>query len=124
MHARPHPTSTARSREAAPLAAARRPGGPERLRPLARAIGNRAFCQLVARQMGDVKLADRALDVAERKRKVLEALKLDYRKAAKQNKRYAQLTTQAVADALGWADKLAGVQGGAALDALWKAGKH
>jgi len=124
MIARLHPTQSARAPGAAPLVAARRPGGPERLRPLAHAIGNRAFRRLIARQMGDVKLADRAFDVAERKRKVLAALKLNYKKVEEQNKRYAQPTTDTKPSALGWEVKLAGVPGGAALDALWRAGKH
>jgi hypothetical protein len=90
---------------------------PPPLNALAAAMGNRAFSALVARQMGDVKLA-------EHKQEVLAKLKLDYAKAEAQNKRYAKATTTGAPGSLGWEGKLAGVADGAALDALWKAGKH
>jgi len=123
MRTRPQPRAGVRAAAPALHGIARR-GGPGALRPLASAVGNRAFCALVARQSGEAKLADRPFDVAERKRKVLAALKLNYAKVQQRNKAYAELTTVSRPSALGWAGKLAGVAGGAALDALWKAGRH
>jgi hypothetical protein len=86
-------------------------------RTLASVVGNRAFTNLIARQMGEVR-------VAEHKQEVLQRLKLNYARAESQNKRYAKATTERTPDSLGWETKLAAAAGGAELLALWKAGRY
>jgi hypothetical protein len=107
MHARPLPRTVTRAPALASRGIARRPGGAH---ALASAIGNRGFCALIARE---TKTAPPQ-----------KARKLDYTKAERQNKRYAAPATDTSIWGLGWESKLAGVQGGAELDKLWKAGSY
>ena len=74
---------------------------------LASAIGNRAFCALIAR---------------ETKAVAKPGPKLDYDEAERQNRVYAAPATESAIRGLGWEGKLAGVA--AKLDALWKAGSY
>jgi hypothetical protein len=97
--------------------ATRLPLGPRRIarRPgdraaLASAIGNRAFCRLIAR------------DDKVKAKPPAKAPKLDYAEAEKQNKQYAALATETSIWGLGWESKLAAVAPD--LDALWKAGSY
>jgi hypothetical protein len=103
MVARQLPRERARQRQAALATLSRRPGGAEALRPLASAVGNRNFCALIARQSKTAK----------------KAAKVDYAKAERANRRYAQPPSHADPAALGWSGKLATVAPD--LDALWKA---
>jgi len=107
MVARQLEREPARRRAPALPALARRPGGAA---ALASAVGNRNFCALIARQ---VKTAP-----AAKKRK------LDYKRAERQNRLFAAPATERAIWGLGWEGKLAGVDGGPALDALWKAGSY
>ena len=84
---------------------ARRPGGHA---ALASAIGNRAFCALIARD-------DKTKTPAKKARK------LNYALAEKQNKSYGQVPSEAAPWGLGWVGKLATVAPD--LDALWRAGQ-
>jgi hypothetical protein len=86
---------------------ARRPGDHA---ALASAIGNRAFCALIARD-------DRA-----KVKPATKTPKIDYAEAEKQNKAYAAPATETAIRGLGWEGKLATVAPD--LDALWKAGKY
>ena len=89
----------------APLIARRRGSHAE----LASAIGNRAFCALIARD-------DKTKAPAKK------ATKLNYKEAERQNRLYAVPATESAIWGLGWDGKLAGVA--ADLDALWKAGSY
>ena len=84
---------------------ARRSGGTA---ALASAVGNRAFCALIARD-----------DKTTRKPKATTP-KLDYARAEKQNRSFAQQPSQSAPWGLGWEAKLGAVA--ADLDTLWKAG--
>jgi hypothetical protein len=86
---------------------ARRPGGHA---ALASAIGNRAFCALIARD-------DRTKAAPAKK-----APKLNYVEAERQNRLFAAPATETAIWGLGWESRLAGVA--ADLDALWKAGSY
>src|SRR3954454_20954254 len=105
MYARPLSRRAGRSEAPALRTAVRRPGD---VAALASALGNRRFCALIARETKTAPAGP----------------KLDYARAKRKNKLFAEPATETAISGLVWSSKLASLKDGAALDALWKAGSH